>query len=144
MLIRTPFKILLDVAENLKVKLPIQENDIEPHDATTGLWFGRSNKVFGEANDDRISRSYFTAPYSSNLHSIFEKFFNKNDIEATFLPKDRIALTDEILTRTSFAELSSDPFESFKGNFEIDKLKGIKRLIANNGFEEAYPLHEVE
>ncbi len=86
-------------------------------------------------------RNYFTAAYDSKLHSMFERYFDKEDIEATFLQKDRIVLTDEILTRTSYIELDKDPFESF-GNFEADSQKGIHRLLANKTFLDYYPLHD--
>lgn len=90
---------------------------------------------------EKNSRTYFTAPYSSDMHEIFEKFFDHDDVEQTLLPKDRIALTYEILSRTSFGEMSDDPFESFE-NFEADSKKGIQRLIADKTFLNAFPLHD--
>ena len=110
--------------------------------SSTGSCFRNTNKIFDLSNEDPVARNYFTAPYSSSLHKVFEKYFNHDDIEATFLPKDRIALTDEILTRTSYSDYDSDPFERF-GNFEADSKKGIQRLLTNGTFEDAYPLHDV-
>lgn len=90
---------------------------------------------------EKNSRTYFTAPYTSDMHETFEKFFDHDDVELTLLPKDRIALTYEILSRTSFGVMSDDPFESFE-NFEADSKKGIQRLIADKTFLQAFPLHD--
>ena len=90
---------------------------------------------------EKNSRSYFTAPYSHDMHEIFEKFFDQDDVEMSFLPKDRIALTYEILSRVSFGEMSDDPFECYE-TFEVDSRKGIQRLLADKTFLDAFPLHD--
>jgi hypothetical protein len=88
-------------------------------------------------------REYFTAPYSSKLHSRFKKFFDENNIGKTFLPKDRILLTYEILSRTSYI-IKNDPLKNFLNhNSHIENLFGIERLLTINVFKEAFPLHEV-
>ncbi len=75
------------------------------------------------------------------MHEIFEKFFDQDDAEMSFLPKDRIALTYEILSRVSFGEMSDDPFECYE-TFEVDSRKGIQRLLADKTFLDAFPLHD--
>ncbi len=128
-----------------KFESPPKENDLESsvqQSLDSVSCCSLSTKIFSTYDDsETIPRNYFTAAYDPHLHHIFAEHFNKDDIEATFLPKDRIALTDEILTRTSFSELDKDPFESF-GNFEADSQKGIQRLLADKTFEDAYPLHD--
>lgn len=71
----------------------------------------------------------------------FDRFFDKDE-NKTISPKDRCLLAYEILSRTSYSRYLEKP-TIFSGN-ENDRQIGIARLIAEEIFIAAYPLHEVQ
>lgn len=75
-----------------------------------------------------------------NSNKRFERFFD-NDENKTIAAKDRCLLAYEVLSRTSFSRYLKEP-AIFSGN-ENDPQIGIERLIAEEIFTAAYPLHEV-
>ena len=123
-----------------KLIIEFKENNLEVDTIYSSCMSNILCEKFNEKTEQH-QRNFFTAPYSSNFHTKFEIFFDPDDIEKTFLPKDRIALTYEILSRTSYSELSNNPFENFE--ISTDSLKGIERLLNDGSFEDGFPLHDV-
>ena len=73
-LVETPFEKLLEVAEKLKIKLPIAENDLPKENLSTSIW-NKIDFITPKAIKQEKRRSFFTAAYSSNLRRkyIFSK-----------------------------------------------------------------------
>jgi hypothetical protein len=145
LLICTPFWKLLETAEKLKLKLPIAINNTVTDGYFTKVWKSGA-RAFALQDDDFDwgDIKYFTAPYKSTLHSKFEQFFNKHDIEDTFSDKHRSMLTYEILNRTSYSD-SNKPVVEFDANnitYHSETNVGIQRLLRKDIFHAAYPLHE--
>jgi hypothetical protein len=138
-LIKIPFEKMLEIAEKLKYKFPIEINDLDKDYKTFSVWNYFEKFQPAEIRQDR-KRKFFTAAYSSSMRNKFEKFFDKDE-NKTIPAKDRILLTYEILSRTSYSKLLTES-SIFSGN-ENDNLVGIERLIAWKIFLDAYPLHEV-
>ncbi len=69
-LVQTPIELLLCIAEKLKLKLPIQENDLYGEYADTGSILDKF-KCFmpHDVELKRSYRNYFTAAYSTSLHN---------------------------------------------------------------------------
>lgn len=72
----------------------------------------------------------------------FERFFDFDNIQNTIPSKDRSLLTYEVLCRTKYSKVLDDSDEIFT-NPENDNKIGIDRLIANQTFLAAFPLHDV-
>ncbi len=131
-LLFTPFWKLLEIAEKVKLKLPIEVNEIATKSYFKNLWRRSNNKQTtcdGDQSkldyDDVAQTRYFTAPYTSVMHSKFARFFNKNDPEDTLSVRNRCLLTYEILNRTSYSKLenniSLEETNSIKLDFNILK-----------------------
>ena len=162
-LIETPLEKLLEVAEKIKLKLPIAENNLEKEGDFQSAISSLFNKIEC-LNPSKIHhekpRQYFTAAYNSSIRKEFsikflkseiyflsksfifrfEKYFD-SDENNVISAKDRCLITYEILTRTSFSKKLSQP-TIFACN-ENDPHIGIDLLVANETFHAAYPLHEV-
>jgi hypothetical protein len=149
MLVHTPFWKLLETAERLKLKLPIAVNTTE-----TSGYFQKIWRCFHHEDADKNDEiRYFTAPYKSSLHSKFDPFFNKINLEETFSDKHRSMLTYEILNRTSYSsnrrqsQLSAvEMFEKINDSNSSSSNEsfyvGIERLLGKGIFQAAYPLHQ--
>ncbi len=146
----TPFWKLLEIAEKVKLKLPIEVNEIVSTSYFANFWRKQSttnkNSSDGDAGGDEDTNQtrYFTAPYTSAMHSKFARFFNKDDPEDTLSVRNRCLLTYEILNRTSYSKLdyqisSYQDDEEKKGSGERI---GIDHLLGNGTFQAAFPLHE--
>jgi hypothetical protein len=143
-LVHTPFEKLLEIAEKSKLKLPIEENEIGrfANGHFMSSFWHKFSDLPTEINEEKETK-YFTAPYTSNLHAKFARFFDKDNIEETFLFKDRCLLTYELLCRTCFSKPIKNPSEIFECiNKDDEKSIGIERLLVNGTFQAAFPLHE--
>lgn len=137
-LIETPVETLFEIAEKIKLKLPIAENDLYMEENSNILINHRLECFIPEEIEIRDSyRKYFTAPYCSVIHDKFKPFFNKHD-NLIIPKKDRCLIAYEILSRTSFSN-KNDP-SIFTDN--VDDNIGVELLVANKSFSAAYPLHE--
>lgn len=139
-LIETPINKLFEIAEKIKLKLPIEKNDLfqkeHPHSILNKFRCFMPDEI--KIQDSY--RNYFTAAYSSNLHDKFKPFFNENINEQLIIPKkDRCLIAYEILSRTSFS-VREDP--SIFSDSRDDQNIGIELLVAKGHFDAAYPLHE--
>jgi hypothetical protein len=65
-LVETPVETLFEVAEKLKLKLPIEINDLHKED-TFDIW-NRFACLSPTEVRKKTKRYYFTAPYSVDLH----------------------------------------------------------------------------
>ncbi|RNA01596.1 anoctamin-7 [Brachionus plicatilis] len=123
-LVSIPFEKCLEIAEKIKLKLPIESAMEDKHQA----------RYFEEHRDK------FTVPYNSKIRYKFEKFFNKEKLENSISERDRILLVHEILSRTEYSERHNEP--SIFSIKENDSNFGIERLLAKGAFIDAYPLHK--
>ncbi|CAF0799103.1 unnamed protein product [Brachionus calyciflorus] len=132
-LIKIPFEKCLEIAEKIKLKLPIE--DIKFKEVPLGNSLTNDHSGFYEEPRDK-----YTAAYNSKIHYKFEKYFNKTDPHKSFRTRDRILLTYEILSRTQYSIKLDTPniFSSKQTNCQF----GIERLLADKVFLDAYPLHK--
>lgn len=141
-LVQTPVELLLHIAEKLKLKLPIEENDLYRENVDTV--FHKFQCFMPDDIELKTSyRNYFTAPYSTSLHNKFSHFFTNRDGHIDDIPKkDRCLIAYEILSRTTFAK-KNDPSTTIFTDQCDDMKIGIELMVANGSFLAAYPLHEV-
>ena len=81
-------------------------------------------------------------PYDTTLHAKFLAFFENLDQRDVLRHKDLTMVAYEVLSRTSFSRKLSQP-EVLRSVRRFDHSGiGIRALLANNTFQEAYPLHD--
>ena len=140
-LIETPLETLLGIAEKIKLKLPIEKNDLYREESNS-FWSRFKFKCFipDGINMKHSNRRYFTTAYTTNLHEKFKPLFNRN--ENKIIPaKDCCLIAYEILSRTGFSAKQTE--SAIYSGSDTDRNIGIELLVANKTFSAAYPLHEV-
>lgn len=65
-LVRIPFEKSLETAEKIKLKLPIEYNDLAKYNCKKSMW-SRFESLQPEEIRKEYNRNFFTAPYNSNL-----------------------------------------------------------------------------
>ncbi len=142
MFVYSPFEVLLEAAEKIKLKLPFEKS--------TPIEKGYSDKLLEPimflfktpAYHSTSDVKYFTAPYEARYRRHFEPFFNKVDLDQTLSPTTRSMLTFEILDRTSYLAYEKPSGDEERNAFESRLSVGVERLIGQGILEAAYPLHE--
>ncbi|KAK3580687.1 hypothetical protein CHS0354_017969 [Potamilus streckersoni] len=123
--IHAPWEVLTKYAELMHMHMPLTENDIKI-DFTSCLSMCPTpfdlDKDIMKQDDD-----YFTAPFSrTRMHQFMIK-----DRNSFFSNAQRSRIVYEILSRATFEE-----------DKEQKKKFGIKKMISNESYDAAYPLHD--
>ncbi|XP_043938535.1 anoctamin-5 isoform X2 [Protopterus annectens] len=120
--------VLCTYAEVLKIKLPIKKNDIPP---------SRENPLDYLFKPFRLPKDvmnpepdYFTAPFNKQR----QELFHIEDKDTFFTPSVRNRIVYYMLSRCLYGHEE----ETGKRKF------GIKRLLNNNTYTAAYPLHDCQ
>ncbi|KAL8585793.1 hypothetical protein ACOMHN_037356 [Nucella lapillus] len=145
--IHAPYEVLRRYADILKLRLPMKERLVEQHgkkfenfedpvhSVSVRLWEaigGCYRKLVAPFAVDReavppMKRKY-TCPYACDKEYLFEMPEDKSSV---FTPACRSWIVDFILRRKSFSKDKQKAY-SF----------GVKKMIADNFYEAAFPLHE--
>ncbi|XP_065837572.1 anoctamin-4-like isoform X2 [Oscarella lobularis] len=125
--IHAPWTFLARVAEQLFIKMPVEENNYVRHS-----WWDRTSEKLNccsvrspMCHGLEPVQEYITLPFNKG-HP--EKFLNIDDQDNFFSPALRSRMVQHALVRTSY---SND-------NTKV----GYERLIGNKSLDAAYPLHE--
>ncbi|XP_033101600.1 anoctamin-4-like isoform X5 [Anneissia japonica] len=120
--IHAPWKVLCRMAAEIKLKKPIQENDLPPPrdllDCIPHPFNYDADLITEETN-------YFTAAFDPNR---LEEFIIE-DRETFFTTAERIRMVYEILERTRYDPDNKNKF-------------GVDHLVGNGSYAAAYPLHD--
>nr|XP_022287595.1 anoctamin-4-like isoform X1 [Crassostrea virginica] len=131
--VHVPWKTLTRYAELLNVNMPLAENDMHTEfaDYFESCW----NKIPSpfELDEDVLPEEtdYFTAPFN---RSRIDQFIIK-DKDTFFTNAQRSKICYEILSRAHFTD---DDEEDDRHN----KKFGIRKLLDNQTYNAAYPLHD--
>lgn len=141
--VHVPWEIMLRYAELLNVKMPLAENDMETQLESC---FENCWKKFPspfELDEDLLPEepNYFTAPFNRSRMDqyIGVEFINKEfvikDKDTFFTNSQRSKICYEILSRTHFSDFDDD-------EDKINKKFGVRKLVDNQTYNAAYPLHD--
>lgn len=141
--VHVPWETMLRYAELLNVKMPLAENDMETQLESC---FENCWKKFPspfELDEDLLPEepNYFTAPFNRSRMDqyIGVEFINKEfvikDKDTFFTNSQRSKICYEILSRTHFSDLDDD-------EDKINKKFGVRKLVDNQTYNAAYPLHD--
>ncbi|XP_065672900.1 anoctamin-3 isoform X2 [Hydra vulgaris] len=131
-IVYTPFDVLCDAAEDLKLHLPTVQDDIE-----INLWYSKALKKLRACWDRydpfAIRNSYFNKS-KFYFADVFDKsrlceFYNGNNKNKLFSQAYRSLITYHILQTTSWCS-----------DFRIKC--GLSYLMHNNVFTDCYPVHD--
>nr|XP_006823057.1 PREDICTED: anoctamin-4-like [Saccoglossus kowalevskii] len=122
--VHAPWQKLTEVAEGMKVKMPIQENDIENNDMEECCRripnpFELSNEFIPEEKD------VFTCVFVQSRQT---EYIGHEDHDKFFTPAERSRIVYEILERCKY-------------DAENSKF-GIEHMVGNGSYTAAFPLHE--
>ncbi|XP_071943623.1 anoctamin-4-like isoform X4 [Antedon mediterranea] len=120
--VHCPWKVLCRMAEEMKIKKPIQENDL-PY--PRGIFDCIPHPFNYDGDLIKEEANYFTAAFSH--HRIDE--FIVEDRESFFTNSERNRMVYEILERTRYDPDNKNKF-------------GIQHLIGNGSYAAGYPLHD--
>ena len=127
--IHAPWKVLAREAENAKLKVPLQESDIDMESWHRAWGLKAKLKAIDpmEIRDATIGekKEYFMTYFQRNH---LESYLGHNNKDTFFDVKDRLFLVEQLLDETRFGE----------GHAGI----GINNLIYSGTYQAAYPLHE--
>ncbi|CAF1156581.1 unnamed protein product [Adineta ricciae] len=159
--VHAPFEVLLVIAENMRMRLPIEK--IEEDDDDEALLVNQTihskwhrflkwvkKPFYLDPSLKKNDPDYYTAIYSSNVEKFKELFDTlRGSKDSYFTPTERSLLTHELLTRAHFdydVEENQPSFISPSHTtipmLENTKRPGIDRLIAKKVYESYFPLHE--
>lgn len=133
--VHVPWEIMLRYAELLNVKMPLAENDMETQLESC---FENCWKKFPspfELDEDLLPEepNYFTAPF--NRSRMDQGQFVIKDKDTFFTNSQRSKICYEILSRTHFSDFDDD-------EDKINKKFGVRKLVDNQTYNAAYPLHD--
>lgn len=133
--VHVPWETMLRYAELLNVKMPLAENDMETQLESC---FENCWKKFPspfELDEDLLPEepNYFTAPF--NRSRMDQGQFVIKDKDTFFTNSQRSKICYEILSRTHFSDFDDD-------EDKINKKFGVRKLVDNQTYNAAYPLHD--
>ncbi|XP_040306330.1 anoctamin-7 [Herpailurus yagouaroundi] len=125
-LLRAPWAVLCYYAEDLRLKLPLQELPNQASNWSAGLlaWLGLPNILLEDVPD--VPPEYYSCPFKVSKLS---RFLGSDDQENFFTSTERHQILFAILTKTPYGH-------------EKKGLCGIDRLLAEGVFSAAFPLHD--
>ncbi|XP_050354854.1 anoctamin-1-like isoform X2 [Nymphalis io] len=132
--IHAPLSVLRDYSEVLKLRMPMKFSALKDvHEKTNSLldkidecWDSVMSKIRVDPALFPERKHRLTAIYSKDKEYLFD-----TSVECFWTPSIRSRIVQFILDRKKFSETGNDDFAF-----------GITRLIANNTYSAAYPLHD--
>ncbi|XP_046941439.1 anoctamin-7 isoform X6 [Lynx rufus] len=125
-LLRAPWAVLCYYAEDLRLKLPLQELPNQASNWSAGLlaWLGLPNILLEDVPD--VPPEYYSCPFKVSKLS---RFLGSDDQENFFTSTERHQILFAILAKTPYGH-------------EKKGLCGIDQLLAEGVFSAAFPLHD--
>lgn len=128
--IHAPFDVLTRWAEQLRISMPIAENNAVTHDILDKIIDKCCSKnVFDP--DIEPQPDQFTAPF---IRAKLSKYINHEDEDGFFTPAQRSYIVHEVMCRTPYIRVAS--------RSEAGTKIGVDRLLGNKSYTAAFPLHE--
>ncbi|XP_073240805.1 anoctamin-5-like [Porites lutea] len=125
--VHAPWKVLTKGAEEMLMKMPIKENDLDTRD-----WTERCFDTIGIRNPFELrvgelpeEPNYFTCAFRRDK---MDKFLIPDNRDDFFTSAQRSKIVHRILNKTQYGERRNQI--------------GIGRLLGNGSYSAAYPLHE--
>ncbi|KAK6102968.1 Calcium-activated chloride channel family protein [Brugia pahangi] len=132
-LVHAPFLLLMKQAESLCLKMPVLQSDVKERTVLEGILDKFMKRfrflTFDEKTNERLKEpNYFTAPF---VAAHLECYVGHENPDTFFDDSERSRLVYDLLIRTRY------------DTHEAEKYRvGIQRLIKNNTYTSAFPLHE--
>ncbi|XP_078306756.1 anoctamin-7 [Panthera onca] len=125
-LLRAPWAVLCYYAEDLRLKLPLQELPNQASNWSAGLlaWLGLPNILLEDVPD--VPPEYYSWPFKVSKLS---RFLGSDNRESFFTSTERHQILFAILAKTPYGH-------------EKKGLCGIDQLLAEGVFSAAFPLHD--
>ncbi|XP_043434363.1 anoctamin-7 [Prionailurus bengalensis] len=125
-LLRAPWAVLCYYAEDLRLKLPLQELPNQASNWSAGLlaWLGLPNILLEDVPD--VPPEYYSCPFKVSKLS---RFLGSDNQENFFTSTERHQILFAILAKTPYGH-------------EKKGLCGIDQLLAEGVFSAAFPLHD--
>lgn len=125
--VHAPWKVLAEGAEEMLMKMPIKENDMDTRDWAERCFGGIGIRSPFELRADELPEqpNYFTCAFRRDKLESFLIPENRDDF---FTYAQRSRIVHRILMKTNYGERKNQI--------------GIGRLIGNGSYTAAYPLHE--
>uniref|UniRef100_A0A8C8XE28 Anoctamin n=1 Tax=Panthera leo TaxID=9689 RepID=A0A8C8XE28_PANLE len=125
-LLRAPWAVLCYYAEDLRLKLPLQELPNQASNWSAGLlaWLGLPNILLEDVPD--VPPEYYSCPFKVSKLS---RFLGSDNRESFFTSTERHQILFAILAKTPYGH-------------EKKGLCGIDQLLAEGVFSAAFPLHD--
>ncbi|XP_067035290.1 anoctamin-5-like isoform X1 [Acropora muricata] len=125
--VHAPWKVLAEGAEEMLMKMPIKENDMDTRDWAERCFGGIGIRSPFELRADELPEqpNYFTCAFRRDK---LENFLIPENRDDFFTYAQRSRIVHRILMKTNYGERKNQI--------------GIGRLIGNGSYTAAYPLHE--
>ncbi|KAK2563653.1 Anoctamin-5 [Acropora cervicornis] len=125
--VHAPWKVLAKGAEEMLMKMPIKENDMDTRDLAERCFGGIGIRSPFDLRADELPEqpNYFTCAFRRDK---LEKFLIPENRDDFFTYAQRSRIVHRILMKTNYGERKNQI--------------GIGRLIGNGSYTAAYPLHE--